>query len=63
MINSLNVVTNVFSNTLIFLLQKCEQLCTAKATHNFFAAKHINVFAMFHDRNFIITLSNNFVKF
>ena len=31
MINLLAVVAQVFSNTLIFLLQKCE--CNAKATH------------------------------
>ena len=29
----------------------------------FFAAKNINVFAIFQDRNFNITLPNNLVKF
>ena len=44
MTNSLTVVAKVFSNTLIFLLQKCEELL--QATHNF-SAKNINVFAIF----------------
>ena len=29
----------------------------------FFSAKDINVSAMFQDRNFNVTLANNFVKF
>ena len=29
----------------------------------FFAAKNINVFAVFQERNFNIKLTNNFVKF
>ena len=33
MTNSLIVIAKVFSNTLVFLLQKCE--CTAKATQKF----------------------------
>ena len=53
MINLLTVVAKVFSNTLIFLLQKCEYI---------FSAKNINVFAIFQDRNFNVTLAN-FVKF
>ena len=53
MTNSLTVVAKVFSNTLIFLLQK---LLT------FFQPK-ISVLATFQDRNFNVTLANNFVKF
>ena len=58
MTNSLTVVGKAFSNTLIFLLQKCD----AKAAH-IFSAKNIYVFAIFQDRNFNITLANNFIKF
>ena len=54
MTNSLTVVAKVFSDTLIFLLQKC-----AKATH-IFSAKDSNVFAIFQDRNFNVMLGNNF---
>ena len=36
--------------------------CNAKATH-IFTAKNINVFAIFQNRNFNITLANNFVRF
>ena len=53
------VVAKVFSNTLIFLLQKCEQLMCS----HFFQPKNINVFAIFQDRIFNVTLANNFVKF
>ena len=56
--NSLTVVAKVFSNTLIFLLQKYEY---AKATHIFFC-KNINVFAIFQDRNFNVMLVYN-IKF
>ena len=34
----------------------------AKDTH-IFSAKNVNVFAIFQDRNFNVTLANNFVKF
>ena len=50
MTHSLTVVDKVFSNTLIFLLQKC-------------AAKNINIFTIVQDRNFKVTLANNFFKF
>ena len=53
MTNLLTVVAKIFSNTLIFLLQ---------ATH-IFSAKHINVFAIFKDRNFNVMLASNLVKF
>ena len=56
MINSLTVVTKVFSDTLISLLKNF----VAKATH-IFSAKNINVFAIFKIE--ILTLANNFVKF
>ena len=36
--------------------------CNAKTTH-IFSAKYINVLAIFQDRNFNVTLVNNFVKF
>ena len=36
--------------------------CNAKAIH-ILSAKNINVFAMFQDRNFKVTLANNFFKF
>ena len=48
--NLVIVVAKVFSNTLIFLL-------------HFSAKKKINVFAIFQDRHFNLTLANNFVKF
>ena len=32
------------------------------STSHIFAAKNINVFAVFQDRNFNVTLANNFVK-
>ena len=32
-------------------------------THIFFSAQNINVFAIFQNRNFNLTLDNNFVKF
>ena len=34
--------------------------CNAKAIH-IFSAKNISVFAIFQDRNFNVTLANNFV--
>ena len=61
MTNSLTVVAiHIFSNTLLFLLQKC--VAFAKAAH-IFAAKNINLFAIFQDRNFNFILANKFVKF
>ena len=62
MTNQLAVLAKVFSNTMIFLLQNVSSFCNAKATH-IYAAKNIKVFAIFQDRNFNITLANNFVKF
>ena len=62
MTNSFTVVAKVFSNILILLLQKCDSFCNAKATHIFFS-KNINVFAIFQDRNFNVTLAKTFVKF
>ena len=56
MTNSLTVVAKVFSNTLNFFLQKTESLF-------FSSAKRINVFAIFQDRNFNVTLAYDFVKF
>ena len=49
--NLVNVVAKIFSNTLIFLLQK---LLLAFTTHYF--SKNIIVFAIFQDRNFNIML-------
>ena len=70
MTNSLTVVAKVFSNTLIFLLQNCEQLLHCEShshlqceSHSHFSAKNIDVFAIFQDRNFNVTLAYNFVKF
>ena len=64
MTNSLTVVANVFSNTLIFLLQKCEELLQAmQKLLTIFSAKNINVFAIFQDRHFNVMLANSFVKF
>ena len=40
----------------------CKNMHCFKATH-IFSAKYINVFAIFQDRNFNISLVNNFVKF
>ena len=54
--NSLAVVAKVFSKTFIFLLQKCK-------SYSDFFSKNINVFAIFQDTNFNVTLANNFVKF
>ena len=60
MTNSLTVVAKVFSNTLIILCKNVGSFCNA-ATQKFLA-KNINVFAIFQDRNFIITLANNLIK-
>ena len=60
MTNWLTDVEKVFSNTWIFLLQKCEW---CKSNSHFFSAKNINVFALFQDRNFNVTLARNFVQF
>ena len=64
MTNTLTVVAKVFSNTLIFFAAKMwvAFAMIAKATHIFFA-KNINVFTIFQDRNFKLTLANNFIKF
>ena len=62
MINSLTIVAKIFSNTLIFLLQKCEWLLQCKS-HSHFSAKNISVFTIFQERNFDVTLAYNFVKF
>ena len=62
MTNSLTVVAKLFSNTLIFLLQNVRSFCNAKATH-IFSAKYINVFAIFQDKIFNVTLANNFIIF
>ena len=38
-------------------------LVAAKATHIFFSAKNITVFAILQDRSFKVVLAYNFVKF
>ena len=63
MTSSLTVPAEVFSNTLMFLLQYVSNFCNAKATHIFSAKISTYVFAIFQDRNFNVTLANNFVKF
>ena len=62
MTKTLSVEAKVFSNTLIFLLQKCEELLQCKS-YSHFLAKNINVFAIIQDRNFNITLANSLVMF
>ena len=64
MTNSLTVVSKIFSKTfdLIFCSKKVSSFSNAKATH-IFPAKNINVFAIFQDRSFNVTLANNIVKF
>ena len=52
MTNLLTIIAKVLSNTLIFLLLKCELL-------TFVSAKNINVLAIFQDRNFNLKLANN----
>ena len=54
MTNSLTVVATVFSDTLIFLLQKSEY---CKSYSHFFSAKNINVFGIFKERNSSTLLS------
>ena len=63
MTNSLTIVANVFSNTLLFCCKNVSSfcICNAKATHIFFN-KNINVFAIFQDRNFNVTFADKFVK-
>ena len=51
MTNSLTIVTKVFSDTLIFLLLKCEYPLQCKSYSCFFR-KNINLFAIFQDKNF-----------
>ena len=57
--NSVTVVAKAFSKTDIF----AAKMCVAFAMQSFFSAKKINVFAIFQDRNFNVTLANNIVKF
>ena len=61
MTNSLTLLTKVFSSTLIFLLQNVSSFSNAKATQTF-AAKNIDVFDIFQEKNFNIMLTNNFVQ-
>ena len=56
MINSLTDVAKVFSNTLIFLLQKSE--CNSLFVFRKKEKKINNVFAIFQDRYFNVTLAN-----
>ena len=45
----------------IFAAKNVSSFCIAKATHIFFSKMYINVFAIFHDRNFNVMLANNSV--
>ena len=65
MTNLLTVVAKAFSNTLTFLLQKREKLLQSKSYTHFFSKKkkHIYAIKLFQDRNFNVTLANNFVYF
>ena len=56
MTDSLTVVAEVFSNTLKFLLQKCEKLLT------FFQQKISMYLPYFKIEKILTTLANNFVK-
>ena len=59
--NSLTLVAKVFSDTLIFFSAK---IWVAFAIHIFFFQQKIsNVFAIFQDRNFKVTLASSLVKF
>ena len=65
MTNLLTVEAKVFSNTLIFLLQKCEKLLQqCKSCSHFFNKKSQCICHIFlQDRNFKVQLANNFIKF
>ena len=54
MTNSLTVVDKVFFEYIDIFAAK-----TTKATHVFFAAKNINVFAIFQDSNFNVMIANS----
>ena len=63
MTKSLTVVVKVFSNTSIFCCRNVSSFCDVKATAIFFFSKNINIFAIFQERIFNVTLAINFVKF
>ena len=59
MTNLLTVVAKLFC---YFGFKNVSSFCNAKASH-IFLVKNVSVFVMFQDRNFNVTLANNFVKF
>ena len=61
-INLLTVVANIFKYIDIFAAKMWVAFAMQKLL-TFLQQKNINVFAIFQDRNFIIMLANNFVKF
>ena len=62
MTNLLTVLAKVFSNTLMFCCKNVSSFCTTKATH-IFAAKIMNVLAIFQDGNFKVTLLTTSLSF
>ena len=68
-VQSIVSLTSLFMTNLLTVVTKgfccCKNVssfCNANTTH-IFSAKNINVFAKLQDRNFNVTLANNFVQF
>ena len=63
-IKMLTILVSTISNSQIFLLKKMwVAFANAKATHIFFSAKNISIYAIFNDQSFNDTLSNDIVSF
>ena len=63
MANLFIVVAKVFSNTLTCCIFKfIDIFCCKNMSYSHCFSKNINVFAIFQDRNFNVTLANNSVK-
>ena len=60
MVKMLMVLVSTNSNSQVFLLKKCEQLC--KSCLHFFS-KNISIYAIFNDQSFNDMLTNDIVNF
>ena len=61
-VKMLTVLVSTISNSQVFVLKNVSSFCKCKSYSNFFS-KNISVYAIFNDKSFNDTLTNNIVSF
>ena len=62
MVNSLTILVSTIFNSQVFLLKNVSSFCKCKSYSHFFS-KNISIYAIFDDKKFNDTLTNNIASF